>query len=127
MGAGGNLSAMANALLAGVGGRQVLLRIAAPAIAGDVGEQLGLATPEIQDLPLAPVVFRRSAGHELLVSAAALLAIVGTLGSNSAEVFLTQAIGVVIDDVLYQIERVISAEAFGVVYLYRVLLRPPVI
>ena len=124
---GGGVGAMADALLAGVGGRQVLLRIAAAAVAGDPGEQLGLATPEFQDVPLAPVVFRRTAGHELLVSAAALLSIAGTLASGSAEVLLHQAVGIVIDGLLYQIERVISAEAFGVVYLYRILLRPPVL
>ena len=38
----------------------VLLRVPAPAVAGDVTEQLGLATPEFQDVELAPVVFRRA-------------------------------------------------------------------
>lgn len=124
---GGGVGAMADALLQAVGGRQVLLRIAAPAVADELGEQLGLATPEFQDVPLAPVAFRRTAGYELLVSATALLGIVGTLASSSAEVLLNQAVGVVIDGVLYEIERVISAEAFGVIYLYRILLRQPVV
>src|ERR1700722_6147660 len=49
----------ADTLLRGVGGRRVLLRVPAPAIAGDDGEQLGVATPEFQDAPLWPVVLRR--------------------------------------------------------------------
>jgi hypothetical protein len=45
---------VANALLRGVGGRTVLLHIPVPAIPGDVGEQLGLALPEFQDVELGP-------------------------------------------------------------------------
>ena len=54
IGAGGGCFA------AGAGGRAVLLRMPAPATAGDVTEQLGLAMPEFQDVELAPVVFRKA-------------------------------------------------------------------
>src|ERR1700724_1700479 len=49
----------ADTLLRGVGGRRVLLRVPAPGVAGDDGEQLGVASPEFQDLPLWPTEFRR--------------------------------------------------------------------
>ena len=52
----------ADALLRCAGGRAVLLRMPAPANAGDATEQLGLAAPEFQDVELAPVVFRRARG-----------------------------------------------------------------
>jgi hypothetical protein len=126
---------MADALLRSVGGRTVLLHVSAPALNGDVGEQLGLATPEFQDVELGPVVFRRvratagtaespkEATYELLVSATAVAKIVGTLGYGAAEVLFAQAAGVMVDGALLGIVWVTSAEAFGSVYLYRLGLR----
>ncbi len=118
-------TAMADALLRSVGGRQVLLRIPAPAVAGDLGEQVGLAVPLFQDMELAPVVFRRSAGHELLVSGSTVATLVGSLQFGSAALLFQSAAGVVIDGLLYAVLSVASAEAFGAVYLYRVKLQAP--
>lgn len=120
-------TAMADALLRSLGGRRVLLRIPAPAVAGDLGEQVGLAAPQFQDVELAPVVFRRSAGHELLVSGSTVAHLVGSLQFGSAALLLQSAAGVVIDDRLYAVLSVASAEAFGAVYLYRVKLQPPAV
>jgi len=120
-------TAMADALLRSVGGRQVLLRIPAPAVAGDFGEQVGLAAPLFQDVELAPVVFRRSAGHELLVSGSTVAKLVGSLQFGSAALLFHSAAGVVIDNLLFAVLSVASAEAFGAVYLYRVKLRPPAV
>ena len=70
----------ADVLLRAMGGRSVRLRMPAPAVPADPTEQLGLATPEFQDIALAPVVCRKaratvSAGGpakwDLLVSATA--------------------------------------------------------
>lgn len=119
--------AMADALLHSVGGRQVLLRIPAPAVVGDVAEQVGLAAPQYQDVALAPVVFRRASGHELLVSGSAVAAIVGSLQFGSAALLFQSAAGVLIDGVLFEVLTVASSEAFGVVYLYRVKLQPPLV
>ena len=117
----------AEALLRGTGGRTVLVRMPMPAMAGDDGEQLGLETPQFQDVALGPVVFRRStspiADTEVLVSAMAVETIVGALAFDSAQVLFAQALGIVVDDALYEVEWVRSSEAFGVVYLYRVGLR----
>ena len=115
---------MADALLRGVGGRTVLLRVPAPAVAGDDGEQVGSAIPEFRDLPLGPVVFRRvGKREELLVSASAVEKLVGSLEFGSAGVLFGTAAGVLMDGLLYLVASVASAEAFGSVYLYRVGVR----
>ncbi len=85
------------------GGRSVLLRMPAPATAGDTTEQLGLAAPEFQDVELAPVVFRKArattaegkaAKWELMVSATAVNGMVGSLGYSAASVLFATAFGV---------------------------------
>ena len=122
---------LANALLRSVGGRTVLLRLPAPAIQGDLGEQVGLAAPQFQDTPLGPAAFRKVRAaqkgdaftYELLVSASAVHALVGSLDYNSAEVLFAVAAGVLVDGALLLITSAVSAEAFGEVYLYRLGLR----
>jgi hypothetical protein len=120
-----------DALLRSLGGRTVLLRISAPAVAGDIGEQLGLAAPQFQDVALAPAVLRRVratiargastnvAEYELLVSASAVEKAVGSLAFDSAATLFAQASGIVVDGVLLEIASLAPAEAFGVTYLYR--------
>jgi hypothetical protein len=126
---------MTDALLRSVGGRTVLLHIPAPAVPGDVGEQVGLAAPLFQDVPIGPAVFRKvrakiatgeagkPAQYELLVSASAIAKVVGSLDYNSAPVLFALACGVLIDGKVLGITSVTSAEAFGAVYLYRLGLR----
>src|SRR3984885_45974 len=105
----------ADALLRCAGGRSVLLRMPAQATAGDVTEELGLAVPEFQDVELAPVVFRKArapgadgkaAQWELMVSATAVNAIVGSLGYSAASVLFETAFGVLADGVLMEVESV---------------------
>ena len=120
---------MADALMRTLGGRTVLLHIPSPAVEGDVGEQVGLAAPVFQDVALGPVVLRRALvgrgaktvdeAVELLVSAAAVQAIVGSLAYESAAVLFAQAAGVMVDGALWRIVSVAGVEAFGAVYLYR--------
>ena len=126
---------MADTLLRSVGGRTVLLHVPAPAIPGDIGEQLGLATPLFQDVQLGPAVLRkvrpkiataateRPAEYELLVSASAVEKAVGSLAYDSADVLFASACGVIVDGALLEITSVTTAEAFGEAYLYRVGLR----
>lgn len=112
---------MADALLRGVGGRTVLLRVSAPAVAGDDGEQVGTTIPQFRDLPLTPVAFRRVGNRgELLVSASAVETLVGSLEFGSAVLLFASAAGVLVDGALLLVTRVVSAEAFGEVYLYRI-------
>jgi hypothetical protein len=111
-------------------GRAVLLRLPAPAIAGDSAEQLGLVAPEFQDVELAPVVVQRgkTAGtQELLVSATAVSRIVGSLGYSAAKVLFAGAYGVVLDGVVLQILSVTESEVNGMTYLYRLTLQLPIL
>lgn len=122
---------MVDALLQGSGGRQVLLRIPAAAVQGDLGEQVGLAVPEFEDLELGPAVFRKArpkvgpAGveYELLVSAAAVGRVAGAADAGSAGALFGTAAGVMVDGALLQISSVTNSEAFGVTYLYRLGLK----
>jgi hypothetical protein len=123
---------MTDALLRGVGGRWVKLRVPAPALQGDVEEQVGLATPEFQDVGLGPVCFRKvrpavaadgAVQYELLVSASAVKRVVGSLEYESASVLFGLAAGVLVDEALLAIEAATSAEVFGEVYLYRLKVR----
>jgi hypothetical protein len=137
----GSAAAMraADVLLRCAGGRAVLLRMPAQASAGDTTEQLGLAAPTFQDVELAPVVFRKSrqavttqaavgkvARWELMVSASAVNALVGSLGYSAASVLFATAFGVLIDGVLMAVESVTESEVFGAPYVYRVIVDAPV-
>ena len=122
----------ADVLLRGCGGRMVLLRVPAPAVAGDASEQLGLAVPGFQDVELGPVVFRRTrvsategkpALREMVVSASAIEALTGSLNFSSASVLFASAFGVLVDEALLTVVSATEMEAGGVVCGYRVLLR----
>lgn len=124
----------ADVLLQCAGGRSVLLRMPAPANAGDTTEQLGLAVPTFQDVELAPVVFRsarattadgKAAKWELMVSAAAVNALVGSLGYSAPSVLFEVAFGVLIDGALMEVKSATESEVGGVPYVYRVVLTAP--
>ena len=125
---------VADVLLRAMGGRCVKLRMPAPAVPADVTEQLGIATPLFQDLNLAPVVFRKArataeqskaARWELVVSATAIEAVVGSLGSASASLLFEQAFGVLVDDELLEIISATAEQVFGRPYVYRLILLAP--
>jgi len=117
----------ADVLLRVNGGRSVLLRMPAPATAGAQGEELGLATPEFQDTVLGPVVFRKAESTgTLLVSASAVKGVVGSLAFDSADVLFETAAGVVVDGVVFVIEKCVASETGGEVYCYCLMLRAPV-
>jgi hypothetical protein len=124
----------ADVLLQCAGGRAVLLRMPAPARSGDTTEQLGLAVPTFQDVELAPVVFRKArastaegkaAKWELMVSATAVSALVGSLGYSAASVLFATAFGVLIDGVLMEVESATESEVGGAPYVYRLVLQAP--
>ena len=115
-------------LLRNAAARSVMLRIPAPAIAGDAAEQLGLAAPQFQDVELTPVVFRstaaksstvKAAQRDLLVSATAVEALTGSQSFNSAHELFNSAFGVLIDDALLTIVSATELEAGGQVCGYR--------
>jgi hypothetical protein len=128
---------MADALLRSLGGRTVLLHIPGPAVPGDIGEQLGLAQPQFQDMKLGPAVLRRvrpkiataeterPAEYELLLSASAVENALGSLVYQSADVLFGLACGVNVDGELMQITSATSVEGFGRTIIYRLSLRAP--
>jgi len=134
----------ADTLLRGVGGRQVLLRLPAPAISGDDGEQLGVAAPQFQDYTLEPVVFRKvratmapaaaletgavagkATQYELLVSATAVEKLVVSLAYESVDVLFRDAYGVLVDETLMEVESATWSEVSGAPYLCRLVVRAP--
>jgi len=117
----------AETLLRGAGGRAVLLKLPLAAAGGDVSEQLGLASPEFNDVELAPWVFRKAGARgELLVFCAAVQKVVGSLEFDAAEVLFKTATGVLVDGVLLGIESVVPVESVGVAICYRVGLKAAV-
>jgi hypothetical protein len=117
----------ADALLRANGGRSVLLRMAAPAVAGAQGEELGLATPEFQDAVMGPVVFRKAESTaEMLVSASVVAGMLGSLAFDAADAMFEAAVGVVVDGVVFVIEECVGSMEGGVVYCYCLTLRAPV-
>jgi hypothetical protein len=117
----------ADTVMRAVGGRAVLLRMAAPAASGDDAEQLGLATPEFQDVELAPAVLHKeSSVLKLLVSASAVRAVLGSLAYDSADVLFQTAVGIVMDGLVYEITNSFSSGAMGEPYCYWLMLKAPV-
>lgn len=116
----------ADAVLRANGGRAVMLRMPAPAVAGNDAEQLGLATPEFQDAELSPALFRKAESTAtLLISANAVNLMVGSLRFDSAEILFETAAGVVIDGVLYAIVASVASVWDGEPYNYCLTLRAP--
>ena len=117
---------IADALLRSNGGGVVYLRVPSPATAGDDAEQLGLAVPQFQDVPLAPAVWRRSADDsQLLLSATSVRTVVGVLSAISAEALFSTAAGIVVDGVLCEIIAFEASEAKGEPFCYRLTVRRP--
>ena len=119
-------------LLRGSSARSAMLRIPAPSTTGDAAEQLGLATPQFQDVELAPVVFRtnaaktadgKAARRELLVSATAVEVLTGLQNFASAADLFASAFGILVDDALLAIISATELEAGGQVCGYRLTLR----
>jgi hypothetical protein len=126
----------ADVLLRALGGRSVRLRMPAPAVPADPTEQLGLATPEFQDLALAPVVCRKAratvstdqaARWDLLVSATAVEKLVGSLAYASASVLFANACGVLTGEGAELLEIVSATQEplLARPYVYRLLVRAP--
>ena len=127
MGPGAGAMRCADAVLSATGGRTVFLRLAAPAIAGSSAEELGLGTPQFQDVPLAPATFHKANDvTKLLVSASVVNALMGTLAYDSADVLFETAVGVLIDDLLYEITDSFASQAMGQPYCYWLMLKRPV-
>lgn len=94
--------------------------------------QIGLNAPAFQDVPLAPAIFRKvrvpmqegaPTKYEVLISASAIASLVAGMAMTSADTLFQIASGIVLSGKIFLVEAVAAPEAFGQVYLYRVLVR----
>ena len=122
---------MADALLRSMTGTSALLRVTGANPDTNVSE-LGLVATTFADVVVSPVVLRKlrptwkEAGEskwELLISATGVQQQVNALDLASAQALFAMTLAVTVGDQDYLIESIASNEAFGQVYLHRLLLR----
>ena len=122
---------LADALLRSAAGATALLRVTSSNTDTAMSE-LGLVATAFAEFPLSPVVMRKlrpswqeggESKWELLVSATGVEQQVDALDLESAQSLFAMTLAVTVAEQDYLIESVASNEAFGQVYLYRLLLR----
>jgi hypothetical protein len=122
---------LADALLRGAAGTTALLRVTGPNTDTSMSE-VGLVATTFADVPVSPALMRklrpawqegRESKWELLLSATSVEQQVNTLDLPSAQSLFSMTLAVTVASQDYLIESVAANEAFGQVYLYRLLLR----
>lgn len=122
---------LADALLRSVSGTSAQLRITGSNTDTNMSE-LGLVSTTFVDVAVSPVVMRKLSPRwqeadeprwELLVSATSIQQQVMALDLPSAQSLFAMSVAVIVSGQAYVIESLASNEAFGQVYLYRLLLR----
>jgi hypothetical protein len=122
---------LADALLRSVAGSTALLRVTGSNADSNMSE-VGLVASTFAIVPVSPVAMRKlrptwkengESKWELLVSATGVEQQVNALDLASAQSLFAMTLAVTVAGQDYLIESVASSEAFGQVYLYRLLLR----
>lgn len=122
---------LADALLRSVGGASAQLRVTNVSSDGSMSE-VGLVATAFVDVVVSPAVMRKlrpawqeggESKWELLVSATSVEEQVSALSLDSAQSLFGMTLAITVTGQDYLIESVASNEAFGQVYLYRLLLR----
>jgi len=122
---------LADALLRSVAGTTALLRVTSTNTDTSMSE-VGLVATTFADVVIGPVAMRKlrpdwqeggESKWELMVSATGVQQQVLALNLVSAQALFAMTLLVTVADQDYLIESVASNEAFGAVYLYRLLLR----
>ena len=122
---------LADALLRSMTGTTALLRVTGTNTDTNMSE-LGLVATTFADVVISPVVMRKlrpnwqDAGEsqwELLISATGVQSQVNALDLESAQSLFAMTLAVTVAGQDYLIESIAANEAFGQVYLYRLLLR----
>lgn len=122
---------LADALLRSVSGTSALLRVTG-AVTDTTSSELGLVATTFVEVPISPVVMRKLRPYlyegdepkwELLASASSVQRQVDTLDLASAQSLFTMTVAVTVGGQGYLIDSVASNEAFGQVYMYRLVLR----
>lgn len=122
---------LADALLRSVTGTSALLRMTA-ATTDTSQSEVGLVPTTFAEVIVSPVVLRKlrpswqegeQSKWELLVSATSITAQVNAFDLSSAQSLFAMTLAVTVGGQDYLIESIAANEAFGQVYLYRLLLR----
>ncbi len=122
---------LADALLRSVAGASALLRVTGTCTDTNQSE-VGLVATSFTQIVVSPVVMRKlrptlvAGGEtkwELLVSATSVQQQIDTLDLSSAQSLFAMTLAVTVAGQEFMIESIASNEAFGQVYLYRLLLR----
>jgi hypothetical protein len=122
---------MADALLRSMTGTTALLRVTGTSTDSSMLE-LGLAATSFADVVISPVVMRKlrpiwqeggESKWELFVSATSVEQQVNALSLASAQSLFAMTLTVTVAEQDYLIESIASNEAFGQIYIYRLLLR----
>ncbi len=122
---------LADALLRSVAGTTALLRVTG-ANADTSMSEVGLLPTNFAEVTISPVLMRKlrpawqeggESKWELLVSANGVEGQVRALDMASARALFSMTLAVTVNGQDYLIESIASNEAFGTVYLYRLLLR----
>jgi len=122
---------LADALLRSMTGTTALLRVTGTNTDTNMSE-VGLVATTFAEVVLSPVVMRKlrpvwqeggESKWELLVSATSVERQVNELQLFSAQSLFAMTLAVTVSEQDYLIESIASNEAFGQVYIYRLLLR----
>jgi hypothetical protein len=122
---------LADALLRSVSGTSAQLRMTGANPDTNMSE-LGLVSTAFVEVTVSPVVMRKQrptwkegdqSRWELLVSATSVEQQVAALDVVSAQSLFAMTLAIIVAGQSYVIESIASNEAFGQVYLYRLLLR----
>ncbi len=122
---------LADALLRSMTGTTALLRVTGANTDGSQSE-VGLVATTFAEVPISPVVMRRlqptwqeggQSKWELLASATSVEQQVNAFDLPSAQSLFAMTLAITVAGQDYLIESIASNEAFGQVYLYRLLLR----
>jgi hypothetical protein len=127
----GSARMMADALLRSMTGTTALLRVTGANTDTNMLE-LGLAATPFADVVVSPVVMRKlrpswqeggESKWELIVSATSVEQQVNALSLATAQSLFAMTLSVTVAEQDYLIESIASNEAFGQIYVYRLLLR----
>ena len=122
---------LADALLRSLAGTSALLRVTGASTDTNMSE-VGLLAAAFAEVTVSPVVMRKIRPYqyegdqskwELLVSATSVERQVNALDLASAQSLFSMTLAVTVASQDYLVESVSSNEAFGQVYMYRLLLR----
>jgi hypothetical protein len=122
---------LADALLRSVGGASAQLIVTNTSTDSAISE-MGLVATTFGSVIVSPVVMRKlrptweegnQSKWELLISASSVGEQVGALDLASAQSLFAMTLSVIVGKQSYLIESIASNEAFGQIYLYRLLLR----